>query len=79
MLCTRNGSNTVYQLPVTKQNRLLPITLDEQQGLNKHHNSRVIIAAIKTLIIRAIIAQNNKIINGRLPDSQPVFMTHISD
>jgi len=31
--------------------------IDEQQGLNKHHESRVIIAAIKTLIIRAIIAQ----------------------
>jgi len=78
---TRNGSNTVYQLPVTKQNRFLPITIDEQQGLNKYmyHESRVIIAAIKTLIIRAIIAQNNKIIHGRLPDSQPVFMTHISD
>jgi len=60
MLCTRNGSNTVYQLPVTKQNRFLPITIDEQQGLNKHHESRVIIDAIKTLIIRAIIAQNNK-------------------
>ena len=74
-----DGSNTVYQLPVTKQNRFLPITIDEQQGFNKHHESRVIIAAIKTLIIRAIIAQNNKIINGRLPDSQPVFMTHISD
>jgi len=43
--------------------------------------SGVIIVAIKTLIIRAIIAQNNKIINGRLPDpdSQPVFMTLISD
>ena len=78
ILCTRNGSNTVYQLPVTKQNRFLPITIDEQQELNKHHESRVIIAA-KTLIIRAIIAQNNKIINGRLQDSQPVFMTHISD
>jgi len=47
-----------YSLPVTKQNRFLPITIDEQQGLNKHHESRVIIAAIKTLIIRAIIAQN---------------------
>jgi len=52
--------------------------MDEQQGLNKHHESRVIIATIKTLIIKAIIAQNNNIINGRLPDSQPVFMTHIS-
>jgi len=69
----------VNQLPVTKQNRFLPITIDEQQGLNKHHESRVIIAAVKTLIIRVIIAKNNKIINGRLPDSQPVFMTHISD
>jgi len=57
---------TSYQY-LTKQNRFLPITVDEQQGLNKHHKSRVIIAAIKTLIIRAIIAQNNKIINGRLP------------
>jgi len=67
-----------YSLPVTKQNRFLPITIDEQQGLNKHHESGVITAAIKTLIIRAIIAQNNKIINGRLPDFQPVFMTYIS-
>jgi len=58
-LCTRNGSNTVYQLPVTKQNIFLPITIDKQQGLNKHYESRVITAAIKTLIIRAIIAQNN--------------------
>jgi len=49
-----------YSLPVTKQNRFLPITLDEQQELNKHHESRVIIAAIKTLIIRAIIAQKIK-------------------
>jgi len=69
ILCTRNWSNTVYQLPVTKQNRFLPITIDEQQGLNKHHESRVIIAEIKTLIIRAIIAQNIKKINGRLPDT----------
>ena len=79
MLCTRNGSNKVYQLPVTKQNRFLPITIDEQQGLNKHHESRVIIAVITTLIIRAIIAQKNKTINERLPDSQPLCMTHISD
>jgi len=64
IICTRNGSNTVYQVPVTKQNRFLPTTTDEQQGFNKHHESRVIIDAIKTLIIRAIIAQNNKIING---------------
>ena len=63
-LSTINGSNTVYQLPVTKQNRFLPITIDEQKGLNKHHESRVIIATIKTLIIRAIIAQNTKIIKG---------------
>ena len=42
------------------------------------HESRVIIGAIKTLI-RAIIAQNNKTIKGRLPDSQSVFMTPISD
>jgi len=55
------------------------MTIDELQGLNKHHASRVEIAAIKILIIRAIITQNNKIINGRLPDSQSVFMTHISD
>jgi len=62
IICTKKGSNTVYQLPVTKQNLFLPIIIDEQRGLNKHHESRVIIAAIKTLIIRAIIAQNNKII-----------------
>jgi len=78
-LCTTNGPNPVYQLPVTKQNILLPITIDEQQGLNKHQESQVIIAAIKTLTIRAIIAQNNKKINGRLPDSQTVFKTYISD
>jgi len=76
ILCTRNGSYTVYQLPITKQNRFLPITINKQQGLNKHHESRVLIAAIQTLIIRAIIAHNNKIINGRLPDSQPVYDTY---
>jgi len=65
--CIGNGPNTVYQLPVTKQNRFLSINIDEKQGLNKHHESRFIIAAIKTLII------------GQLPDSQPVFMKHISD
>jgi len=37
ILCTRNGSNTVYQLPVTKQNRFLPITIGEQQGLTYDH------------------------------------------
>jgi len=36
ILCTRNRSNTVYQLPVTKRNRFLPMAIDEQQGLNKH-------------------------------------------
>jgi len=55
------------------------MAIDEQQGLNKHHESRVIIAAIKTRVIRAIIPHNNKIINGRLLDSQPVFITLISD
>jgi len=63
----------VYQLPVTKQNRFLPINT-----INIVLFCSVKIAAIKTLIIRAIIAQYKKIINGRLPDSQPVFMTHIS-
>jgi len=40
ILCTRNGSNTVYQLPETKQNGFLLITIDKQQGLNKHHEIR---------------------------------------
>jgi len=66
---------TSYQYQ-NKTDSYWSITIDEQQGLNKHYKSRVIIAAIKTLIIRAIIALNNKIINGRLPDSTRVYDTY---